>query len=325
MKIYKYFSSRNFKDVFAEEGYVKIKCDYPRNYNDPFELFLPFEPETTDEDTAAFFADLFDKIPDLPTTCFAKRPDIVPMWAHYGREQTGFVLEFDEERISEEIGCGAFHDVTYLDTRPAIEMELLQYAMTTLKPRHTERVRSIGMTKAYFTKATSWSYEQERRLVVDPKDIQWGGDDGKLQLLRLPERCVTAIITGAKADAEDEKDHRMKAQKIYASYFKLRLGRSSCSPFFIGEEGGTHIFNPPFSICEERGCTKCGQPIVEGKTDKCAWCSVAPEAISAAGENNPLNLLSVLGIPSNISFDGVSWVGRKIRKAHTVKSPEDLT
>ena len=39
MKIYKYVSE-SIIDLVLSEGTIKLKCSYPKDYNDPYELFL---------------------------------------------------------------------------------------------------------------------------------------------------------------------------------------------------------------------------------------------------------------------------------------------
>ncbi len=39
-KIYKYFSYDVLDLVFAREGFCGVKCSLPKDYNDPYELFL---------------------------------------------------------------------------------------------------------------------------------------------------------------------------------------------------------------------------------------------------------------------------------------------
>jgi hypothetical protein len=43
-KIYKYMGSDVLPLAFDEEGSVSIKFSFPKDYNDPFELFLSIDP-----------------------------------------------------------------------------------------------------------------------------------------------------------------------------------------------------------------------------------------------------------------------------------------
>jgi hypothetical protein len=42
--LYKYFSSEVLELVFDRDGFCGVKCSYPQDYNDPYELFL--EPDS---------------------------------------------------------------------------------------------------------------------------------------------------------------------------------------------------------------------------------------------------------------------------------------
>ncbi|WP_232615383.1 DUF2971 domain-containing protein [Photobacterium carnosum] len=95
-KIYKYFSHDVLELVFDREEYCGIKCSLPKDYNDPYELFLGMDLNTPPEQLA-FYHDIIADIPQNPTSCFSLSPIVSPMWAHYAKNHTGFVLEFDLE------------------------------------------------------------------------------------------------------------------------------------------------------------------------------------------------------------------------------------
>src|SRR4051794_31212825 len=106
MKLYKYLSPGNLDSMFARGGLVGLKCDFPKNYNDPFELFLGIDPTEASEEDIAYYIEILGEIPQMPTTCFSKRPDVIPMWAHYGRDHTGYVVEIDEKKLAKSISIG---------------------------------------------------------------------------------------------------------------------------------------------------------------------------------------------------------------------------
>ncbi|WP_375280062.1 hypothetical protein [Pseudooctadecabacter sp.] len=42
-KVYKYFSHEVFDLVFDREGFCGLKFSFPKDYNDPYELFLALD------------------------------------------------------------------------------------------------------------------------------------------------------------------------------------------------------------------------------------------------------------------------------------------
>ena len=73
MKLYKYLNPQVVDNVFIKDGHIGLKCDFPMNYNDPFELFVTIKSEEVgDSDYIAYFYEILGEIPQLPTTCFSK-------------------------------------------------------------------------------------------------------------------------------------------------------------------------------------------------------------------------------------------------------------
>jgi hypothetical protein len=72
MKLYKYSPPDVFTKMFRRKGFVGLKCDLPKNYNDPFELFLSLDANVED---IAYYMEILGEIPQMPTSCFSKRPD----------------------------------------------------------------------------------------------------------------------------------------------------------------------------------------------------------------------------------------------------------
>jgi len=101
-KVYKYIGPDILDITFSNEGLCGFKCSYPKDYNDPYELFLTVDLEEKPE-ILAFYNDVINKIPQYPTTCFSRSPIVTPMWAHYAHNSKGFVLEVDEDKLKKYI------------------------------------------------------------------------------------------------------------------------------------------------------------------------------------------------------------------------------
>jgi len=191
-KVYKYFSYEVLELVFDREGFCGLKCSYPKDYNDPFELFLSLGSEVP-SDVLAFYNDVVQEIPQYPTTCFSKSPVVTPMWAHYGGNQTGFVLEFDAEKLQEWNDEVKLKDVTYENKANDVIKNHLMRAAVTKKPRHSYFLKVAAENIAYFTKSEQWSYEQESRLVLSSDDVEVISGN---QIFFIPDEIVSSIIVG---------------------------------------------------------------------------------------------------------------------------------
>src|SRR5947207_10728280 len=93
-KAYKYLRSASVEKVSAEAGTSAFKCSYPRDFNDPYELFLTVEYEQ-DPEVLAYYHEVIGAIQQLATTWLYKSPEVVPMWAQYDENYTGVVSVLD--------------------------------------------------------------------------------------------------------------------------------------------------------------------------------------------------------------------------------------
>lgn len=157
-KIYKYLGPDILPLAFNEKGSVSIKFSLPKDYNDPFELFLSIDPSQTKPELLAFYRDIVQEIPQHPTTCFSKSPIVTPMWAHYASNLTGFVLEFDEELLMNFVNGSYVTDVKYLNETSSEVREQLERAYYVGKPRHAMWLNQAAGHIAYFSKHICWSY-----------------------------------------------------------------------------------------------------------------------------------------------------------------------
>lgn len=194
--LYKY-SPPDIFDMMVEANTFKLKCSYPKNYNDPYELFLTINPEEYSPHHIAYYHEILSEIPQFPTTCFSRSPIVIPMWAHYARDHSGYVIEINEEAISSIYPQTTIKDVTYSDKTGEVDMQFIVYACGTAKPRHTLAAMRVAFNTAYFTKNNCWEYEQERRVILKEANIILQEDT---MLINLPTEAIKSIIVGAKSD-----------------------------------------------------------------------------------------------------------------------------
>lgn len=306
--LYKYAGPDNFDKIFAEPDCVTVKCSYPQSFNDPYELFLTIN-FNDDPDDIAFYAEAVGEIPQLPTTCFSRSPNVVPMWAHYAQNHEGFVIEFDETKLSKEKPESYFSDVTYQDYAHKHLQELLYKASRIGKGRHVFLLQNAVMHAAYFTKTTCWQYELERRMVASIDEARQAGD---LILLDIPSDCIKALICGARASADLKAAIREKAKELGCDYYQLRIGRSTANPFFVDIIENPHIFDgTKIEPCEQH-CSSCTEPLA-AKQKFCSWCQIDDSHRFAAAARNPYRLYESLGMLDNY-VEGMNEITRNFKK-----------
>lgn len=127
-------------------------------------------------------------------TCFSRSPFILPMWAHYGNNHDGCVLEFRHisnielnEVISKKIrlynsGFLIPFDVIYSDVRPKI-----------FDKNGVSNTENTGFNSC-FIKAKAWEYEQEVRVIKE-------GEEG---IYKFPMEQLVAIHFGMRV-SQDKK------------------------------------------------------------------------------------------------------------------------
>lgn len=306
MKIYKYIGPQILEKAFREDGKIGFKCSYPQDYNDPYELFMALT-SYADQEIVSYFQDIMTSIPRLPTSCFSKRPDVVPMWAHYAHQSRGFVIEIDEDELKKNLPDASLGDVDYKDEPEAIDAYNVGYALVRAKPRHTYMITRYAMSAAYFTKNACWGYEQERRLLVTNEDVETVESN---MILYLPHSCVTAVIAGPHTTEEDQDACMAYCETVGCEYYQMKIGKSSTTPYFLNEGGWTYVFEDDELKEVDVCCEECGEPGEPVDDTLCNWCAMTNEDRGGAASRNPLRMLDELGLLGGYLED----VGRGGRK-----------
>src|SRR5690606_22710222 len=122
-------------------------------------------------------------------------PLITPMWAHYASNSQGFLAEINEATLNEWLkskgSAPSFGDIDYRETPREGMQGMLERAYVISKPRHIGWLQQAIGSTAYYTKQTCWSYEQERRLILDKESIERMSED--LMLLCFPSSFITSL------------------------------------------------------------------------------------------------------------------------------------
>lgn len=114
--------------------------------------------------------------------CVAECLGSVLMWSHYASNHQGIALRFEFDPDPERVPI--FWKVKYQDERPIL--------------RHTDfNLQNRAIATALATKATSWEYEQEWRIMLA---------DHARTTMEFDPKAITGIILGARCP-EEISDH----------------------------------------------------------------------------------------------------------------------
>ncbi len=289
-KIYKYFPADVLPLVAQKEGFFSLKCSLPKEYNDPYELFLSVDLSAQKE-LLATYKEIIEELPQFPTTCFSKSPIVSPMWAHYACNHSGFVLEFDLEQLKAHFGNARFNEIVYRDAPDPSLLKYLQMAAFRCKPRDALFLTRAVFKEGYFSKYSEWGYEREFRLVAQPDDII---DVSGVKILEVPKDCVTALIVGPHFP--ENFGHLVKelCQREELIAYQLKIGKSLPKPFLVGTDGAAYIFADEVITKIEQLCDTCSEPLIS-TTKLCTWCSIDENTATEAAQRNPFNILDQIG------------------------------
>jgi hypothetical protein len=260
-------------------------------------------------DIIAFYSEAVGTLPQLPTTCFSLSPAVLPMWAHYAQNSQGFVVEFDEEKLTSAFPESNFDDVDYRDVPHEALTEMLYRASEIGKPRYVYLLQNWVFKSAYFTKNTCWSYERERRMVVSEQEIRKADE---MLLLDVPTECIKSLIVGPRANDETTAALRVKADELGCHYFQLRVGKSSASPFLVDEGDVPYQFDGSSIEPSSQYCNSCLEPLVYS-SELCSWCQIEESHMQAAASRNPYRLYHNMGL-LDAYVESMDNISRSFRK-----------
>lgn len=292
-KLYKFFSPELIHRIFpAEKQQVHLKCSYPKDYNDPYELFLTIDPQKIRGDALAYYLEVIKDIQQIPTTCFSRTPCSMPLWAHYAKDSTGFAIEFDEDSLLEKVKNKiALRDIEYKGTNNFINPQILEMACYRCKPRDQYFLEAHVYSLAYFTKNSAWSYEQECRLSVNDPSLLIKAEN--IMLLPIDIDCISSIILGTRISSQDVDTLVNICNNKFLEYYQLKIAKSSFMPFFTDSHNRSMQYkdgNIAFSL---HSCEQCGEPLLEDREDNlCPWCSISDWQRQEARSRDPFRILN---------------------------------
>lgn len=295
--LYKYMGPEIADKFLLSNGDCSLKLSYLKDYNDPFEFFLTIDYNQGPE-ILAYYNEMISMVTQQPVTCFSKSPLITPMWAHYASNSQGFVAEINEAALEEWLTSKksdpSFGDIDYRDTPDEGMQDLLGRAYVISKPRYIGWLQQAIGSAAYYTKQTCWSYEQERRLIINERHIEKINET--LALLYFPKELVTALIVGAKSPQTLKDKIKEISELIGCNYYEKRIGKSSTTPFFLDSQNNTYIFNNKEIVLHRERCDSCKEPKIHPDSKLCSWCSINESHEIDAARRNAFRMLHRAGI-----------------------------
>lgn len=289
--IFKYVSEGNLSHVLTRDGHVGIKCSFPQDYNDPYELFLGIDVDQGSE-LLATYSEVVQEIPSQLTTCFSKSPVVAPMWAHYADNHKGFVIGFDVALFQEAFPDLLVREISYRESPDESLVRFAEMAAYRKKPRDAMFLRQAVRYHSYFSKYQEWSYEQEVRAVNFEGYVE---DVHGHNILYVPHQCVAVVIAGAKSTDKIKTALKEAATELGAEFYDERIGRSFPTPYLVAGNGTASVFVNGEIAAPEGTCEECFEPL-KSSPRRCAWCSINDSERMVAATNNPLRMLHNHGI-----------------------------
>ncbi|AFQ49452.1 DUF2971 domain-containing protein [Burkholderia cepacia] len=174
-------------DLSPEEAWARIAAAAEQ-------LERQFDPIATVKKIYETFMRTTNK--NVGVLSLSEDPCSAPMWAHYADEYKGLAIgldtssEFFQPKPEEPRVCGQLMNVVYTDTSPVVYVE----------PGKLDIPKEV-----FFTKARSWEYEKEWRIIKylpQASEIVDGPEGKKICLFDVPPAAVKEVIFGSKISAD---------------------------------------------------------------------------------------------------------------------------
>ena len=290
MSLFKFFPKDDdlIEKIFIRDGFCAVKCTLPQDYNDPYELFLGLDTSVETQDLA-FYYDVIQKIPQIPTTCFSRSLLSLPMWAHYASNHAGYVIEFDLEVLQQHFAEASIKDVKYISEPDKNIAEILKMASRIGKPRYLGFLYETVRYNAYFSKYKEWSYEQECRFVATGDCIEKIGIN---DLLFIPIEAIKSIVLGKNISDSNKTKLLEISEKYNIKVYYLNISKTSSSPFFTDLDNRSYIFDKKEIILAHKVCKECPQPLSNTESETCEICSITEAHRQDAANRNAFRMLA---------------------------------
>lgn len=283
--LYKYFSDDAIQ-YFDDSEYFTLKFTKLEDYNDPYEQSLAVDLADVDSDNEDIlrvmilkYQNEINECKGYLATCFSNRPDITPMWAHYGNEQRGFVIGINEDELIDSLterglenSDFCIENIQYKSGSDSEFKDYFEHYMLGGKGVHLAIAHAHFFKAFYFFKQSCWEYEKERRLIIkDNHKILFC--NGSNTFLKLPKSCIDYIICGSKTNDIVKEGLQVVFNK---PMYEFKISRSNIDSYFLDKRNGAHIYDlDKLDLVEvDHICCECSAPIEDSDMNKgmCFWC-----------------------------------------------------
>ncbi|MDI9408009.1 MAG: DUF2971 domain-containing protein [Candidatus Pacebacteria bacterium] len=178
-----------------------------------------------------------DETHSLHYLCLSERYDSLPMWAHYAKRGTGFVVVFSNlEQLfpsPEPWEFDGLHRVRYQKPRPPITFD------------------PFTLENLFLTKTIDWQYEQEVRVVKPAEDLEkftaTENPRFPMKYLKFDAKFVSGVICGYQYNFDEFKEIRtdltLTSKELYVSRSKIFVPRAELivSRAVLQNDGQIHL------------------------------------------------------------------------------------
>lgn len=166
--------------------------------------------------------------------CLSSAPDSTMLWSHYGANQRGYVMGFDFQhpwfhtQVPADPLLDEVRPVVYQAGRPAAA---IGYTADMEAAERTALACSL-----FFTKADSWSFQQEWRLVrplARADHVERPEGQPSVHLFAYPPDAVVEIVLGARIDAVYSEEIHQARLDGGLTHSRMRRARLSSSTYSL--------------------------------------------------------------------------------------------
>jgi hypothetical protein len=151
------------------------------------------------------------------------------MWAHYAKDHSGFVIEFDE--------TNSFFNQKRSEKDEFFHLRKVSYLKNSLRANSMEELVDSDL---FASKLSKWAYEREWRMLVPltGRQPELHNGDEPVHLIQIPKEIIAGVIFGVKASADlrrkffsiKKNDPAYSHVQFREAFVDLEKGRISTRP-----------------------------------------------------------------------------------------------
>jgi hypothetical protein len=162
-----------------------------------------------------------DRVPGMRICCFSETQTSAAMWAHYGDQHRGAVLQFASSDEHDSVSLLA-RPVIYQSVKPTLP-PVEVWARTLLS--EIEWDWDAFLKEYFFAKSAEWSYEREYRVATHKS----ASEEGLFSDLVFHAEDLRGVVLGASISPDDEQllVAMLRLKYPHASVYRANLDRQA--------------------------------------------------------------------------------------------------